>query len=128
MFFSLFAKKNTGPHAEYSNRFRPSKRNAKTMESNIFSLGIPTHTKPNESKLIRYGRIGPRQQLPDNHEPRHRTLNYRDLHEGEREKCGVILERTIGRKRIWSIAAGRRVRGELLARVPRPKLYWNWLN
>ena len=127
VFFSV-CQKNTGPHAEYSNRFRPSKRNAKTMESNIFSLGIPTHTKPNESKLIRYGRIGPRQQLPDNHEPRHRTLNYRDLHEGEREKCGVILERTIGRKRIWSIAAGRRVRGELLARVPRPKLYWNWLN
>lgn len=31
-------------------------------------------------------------------------------------------------ERIWSIAAGRRVRGELLARVPRPKLYWNWLN
>ena len=99
MFFSLFAKKNTGSHAEYSNRFRPSKRNAKTIESNIFSPGIPTHTKPNETKLIRYGRIGPRQQIPDNHEPRHRTLNYRDLHEGEQEKCGVILERTIGRKR-----------------------------
>ena len=31
-------------------------------------------------------------------------------------------------ERIWSIATGRRVRGELLARVPRPKLYWSWLN
>ena len=126
IFFSV-CQTNTRPHEEYSNRFRPSTRNAKTMESNIISPGIPTH-KANESKRMRYGRIGPRQQLPDNHEPRHRTLNYRDIHEGEQGKCGVILERTIGQERIWSIAAGRRGKRQLLARVPRPKLYWNWLN
>jgi len=126
-FFSLFAKKIRVHTQSIRIVFARPYETLRRWRV-IYSHQEYPHTKPNESKCIRYGRIGPWQQLPDNHEPWHRTLNYRDLHEGEQEKCGVILERTIGQERIWSIAGGRRVRRELLARVPKPKLYWNWLN